>query len=196
MNEEATREMERMYRVSDQMITAHSLLGSSFRRRALGVDLIVLVGSGLSASLAFVDPTIARFLIPTSIPPQVAIGLISILVCIITLVQLRVDWSGKAALHSRAAESWAALKHELGRIKCNVDENADSEFTSFRSRYEAVTSGLVSVPEHTFATLKRRHKIKIEISRTLDSRPGAWVWLLHFRIWWRDNFRGKGGSNQ
>lgn len=188
MDEVITKEIDRMYRVSDMLITAHSVLRDRFRRWALGSDVVVLVGSGISASLAFVDPGIARMLALPSVPSQVLIGLISVVVCILTLVQLRVDWSGKAALHAKAAESWAALKHELGRLKCTADGTSSEEFASFRARYEAATSGLVALPDGMFASLKKRHKIKVEISKTLDMKPGAWIWLLRFRICWRDNF--------
>ncbi len=188
MTEETEQELERMYRVSDQMTTMHSILRDRFRGRALASDLTVLVGSGVAASFTFIDPSVAKVLNPFGVAVPILVGVLSLLIFILTLVQLRIDWNGKAALHSKAAESWATLKHELGRLKRKDAAATEAELAVFRAKYEAVTTGLVMIPDRQFAGLKRKHTLKIEISRALDRQPGAWIWFLRLRIWWRDNF--------
>jgi hypothetical protein len=38
---------------------------------------------------------------------------------------------------------------------------------------------------------KRRHKIKVALSKHLDAHPSASLLLTRLRFWFRDNFPGK-----
>ena len=138
------------------------------------------------------DPAVAKIVLPYGLPPSVLVGLAGIFIFVASLVQMKMDWNGRSALHGRAAESYLAVKHELGRIKCFSPEDHErlaAAFSSTRDRYEAIGSTTVSLPDRIFLKLKQIHRVKVEISKALDSNPGASILLLRLKFWWRDNIR-------
>lgn len=54
-------------------------------------------------------------------------------------------------------------------------------------QYRLVSDTLIQIPENDFLRLKRKHLIKVEISRQLDTAPGTSIFLLSLRLWFRDN---------
>ena len=62
-------------------------------------------------------------------------------------------------------------------------------------RYNTVSSMCIKIPESKFNKLKRKHKVKVEISTRLDEYPGSSILLLRLRIWIRDNLRCKEKRN-
>jgi hypothetical protein len=195
MPESLEGEIERMYRVSDLMVTAHSTLRDRYIFRARVTDIILLVGGGLVAAFTFLDPAVAKVVLPSNFPASVLVGLAGIGIFVASLVQMKMDWNGRSALHGRAAESYLSVKHELGRIKCFSAEDCkqmEAAFASTRDHYEAIGGTTISVPERLFPKLKQAYRLKVEISKALDARPGASILLLRFKIWWRDNVRGGG----
>lgn len=193
----ADSEIDRMYRVSDLMVTAHSTLRDRYLFRALLADVFLLIGGGLVAAFTFADPAVAKFLLPSSLPASVVVGLAGIGIFVASLVQMKMDWNGRGALHGRAAESYLSIKHELGRIRCiplDQREKIDETFAVIRDRYEAIGAATISLPDRLFIRLKQVHRLKAEISRVLDKQPGASILLLRLKFWWRDNIRVNRGD--
>jgi hypothetical protein len=193
MHDVLQNEIDRMFRVSDLMITVHSTLRDRYAFRARATDIVLLVGGALVAAFTFLDPGAARILLPSGLPAAVLVGLAGIGIFVASLVQMKMDWNGRSALHGRAAEAYLSIKHELGRAKCSLVEDprsVESAFASIRDRYEAIGISTISVPDRLFPRLKQIHRLKVEISKALDLRPGASILLLRWQFWWRDNIRG------
>src|SRR5580692_10714944 len=100
-------EVERIRRVSDQLCTAHAALRDRFKRRALCLDVIVLLSSAWLTALAFVDPRFDKWLIPFGIDSQLWIGMFGVTVFFLALIQLKVDWRGKVEAHSGSFHMYA-----------------------------------------------------------------------------------------
>jgi hypothetical protein len=182
-----------MYRVSDLMVTAHSTLRDRYLFRARVTDIVLLVGGALVAAFTFLDPAVPKVVLPSNFPASVLVGLAGIGIFVASLVQMKMDWNGRSALHGRAAESYLSVKHDLGRIKClSADEceKVGEAFASIRDHYEAIGGSTISVPERLFPRLKQIYRLKVDISKALDARPAASILLLRFKFWWRDNVRG------
>lgn len=176
-----------MYRVVDQMLTAHSALRDRFLRRALGLDLAILIPSAILVAGLFVDPEIARRVLPAKANTTLVLGIVSLIVFAASIVQIKVDWAGKAALHGKAFDALLSIKHALGRLHRIEDESQwESEFRVIRSTYELVGSLTVLIPDAEFLRLKRKHLLKIAVSKLLDKRPGAFAWYLRLTIILRD----------
>jgi hypothetical protein len=193
MHEVLQSEIDRMFRVADLMITVHSTLRDRYAFRARVADIVLLVGGALVAAFTFLDPAAARILLPSGLPASVLVGLAGIGIFVASLVQMKMDWGGRSALHGRAAEAYLVIKHEIGRAKCSLPEDPRSvefTFSSIRDRYEAIGATTISVPDRLFPRLKQIHSLKVEVSKALDLRPGTSILLLRFRLWWRDNIRG------
>lgn len=176
--------LERAIRVGDQSCTAYAHLRDKYRRYSFWLDLSVLLLSGWLASMVFVQPHIAVALSPKQVPSDIWIGLLSIGAFALSLVQLQVNWKGRAQLYQQAALSLSAfVKEHRSAVGTITGQQAEAAL----ARYSALTDGLEPIPESQFLVLKKKHRLKIELSRLLDEHPGASLPLWRLRIALRDN---------
>lgn len=182
-------EVERMRRVSDQMCSAHAALADRFRLMMTISDVVALLLSAWVSALAFVDPRIAPSLVPPGLEPVVWIGVIGLIIFAITLVQMRMDWRGSGEAHKRSLAMYAEVKREAGYLLASAEVIPPREFQRLAARYDMATDVGANVPEGSFLKLKRRHKLKVEISKLLDKQPGASISLTKLKILIRDNLQ-------
>ena len=176
--------LERAVRVADQSCTAYAALRDRHLRRSFWLDLSILLLSAWVVSMVFVQPRVALELSPKQIPSDIWIGLLSLLAFALSLVQLLVNWKGRAALYRQGAVSLSAFVKELRpRVATISEQEADAAL----ARYSALTDGLESIPESQFLVLKKRHLLKVEFSRLLDKHPGANLTLWRISVACRDN---------
>lgn len=179
-------ELERIARVSDMMCTAHAGLRDRYRARALWLDLAVVLPSAWLVALAFVEPRINITLTPPGLEPQIWTGLLAVLVFGLSIVQLRVDWKGRADAHARAFEGFADVKRDAGFLLASTPEITEQACRPIFARYGS--AGATPVPETQFLQQKRRHLLKVAVSKHLDGHPAASPLLARLRFWFRDNF--------
>jgi hypothetical protein len=183
-------ELERIHRVSDILCTGHAGLRDRFARRALLLDLSVLGLSTWLVALAFVEPRINISLTPVSMDPQLWGGLLAVFVFFLTIVQLKTDWKGRSDAHNRTMELYAEVKREAGYMLASglVEEVACRRVLA---RYDMASAVGVDIPERDFLPQKRRHNLKIALSKHLDHFPSASLWLTKIRFWFKDNRGGE-----
>lgn len=186
--------LERAVRVGDQSCTGYAYLRDKYRRFSFWLDLSILLLSGWLASMVFVQPHIAVALSPKQIPSDIWIGLLSILAFSLSLIQLQVNWKGRAQLYQQAASSLSAFVKEYRPL---VNTISEQQAEAALARYSVLTDGLEPIPENQFLPLKKKHRLKVELSRLLDNHPGANLMLWRIRIAWRDNaFLGEKKTTQ
>ena len=181
-------EMKRIRQVTDMLCTSHAILRDRFARRALILDLCVLALSTWIVALAFVDPVLNSMLTPPHISPTLWIGILSVCVFFLTLVQFKTDWKGRADAHRRTLDLYAEVKREAGYLMAS-GRCEEAECRRVLSRYDMASAVGIEVPENEFLALKQRHKRKVELSKGLDARPFTPLWLFRMRRSWRDTFR-------
>ena len=183
-------EMNRIRKVSDMLCTGHAVLRDRFSRRALILDLLILALSTWITALAFVDPLLNVKLTPFHILPTLWMGVLSIGVFFLSLVQFKTDWKGRADAHKRTLDLYAEVKREAGYLiasgKCD-----DAECRRVLSRYDLASAVGIEIPENDFLPLKQKHKRKLELSKKSDDSPWAFLWLLSLRRSWTENWKGK-----
>lgn len=182
-------EMKRVHRVSDMLCTAHAGLRNRYHKRALYLDMLILAVSLWLVALVFVDPAIDGKLTPFEIDGRLWIGCLSIGVFLLTLLHLKFDWRGKSVAHQRTLDMYATTKREATYVLAagQADEPAVRRVLV---SYDMASAVGMPVPEKEFLRQKKRHKIKIEISKRLDSRPSTSIYIMRLRLWWRDNLKG------
>lgn len=180
-------EVERIRRVSDQLCTAHAALRDRFRRRALILDIAILLASAWLTALAFTDPRFDKWLIPFGIDSKLWIGLFGVVVFFLTLIQFKVDWGGKAEAHTRSFNMYAEVKREAGYLLASNSEIPAREFQRLAARYDMASDVGTGVPEKDFLALKRQHLMKVKVSKFLDQNPGASVLLTKLKMFICDN---------
>jgi hypothetical protein len=176
--------LSRAVRVADQTCSGYAYLRDKYIRRALILDLAILLLSAWLASMVFVHPAVAIKLSPPALPPEIWIGLLSIVTFGLSLVQLLVDWKGRAQRYRHSLGTLSAFVREYRPLLASIEEDAAD---AALARYSTIADGLESIPERDFLRLKRMHLVKVEISRILDGKPGASLLLLRARMFLRDN---------
>lgn len=181
-------ELERIIRVSDLLVSAHSVLRDRYARWAFLNDITILGATLWLTALALVNPAIGIELTPHWVSNNLWHGLLAMLAFFLSIVQIRVDWKGKEYAHARACEAYSSLKREAinllaqGRLE-------EAEYKRILDRYESAGTLSIPIPQAEFNRLKRMHRIKREISAHLDIKPAASPLLLKIRLWCRDNLK-------
>src|SRR5258705_6080518 len=106
-------ELARALRVADMLTTCHCLLRDRFARRALVLDLTILVASVWLVAMAFVDPEIAKNFALLNFSPTITIGMLAVVTFVLSLLQLRTDWKYQSERFDQAAKAYAESKLEL-----------------------------------------------------------------------------------
>ena len=184
-------ELQRMLRVANQSITAHSILRDRFNARALLTDILILVSSAIVAVGTFTGDDILRMLMVGSESPKIILGLIAVGVFVLSLVQFKVGWKEKASAHAEAVKALSQVKAEIRRMLSSTSQITTHHFEVLAALYDTTNGNMVSIPESHFVSLKARHKRKVRISKILDRLPHASLPLLRLRLWWRDTIGAK-----
>lgn len=171
--------LNRTIRVSDQSCTAYALLRDRYRRRSAVLDIAILLLSAWVSAMVWVQPQIAEELTPRLVSRDMWIGLLSLTAFMLSLVQLQVNWKGRAASFHQAMSVLSTYVKELRPLRAGADETV---ITTALARYQAITEPLEPIPESDFLRLKQKHRIKLTMSRYLDSHPGANLSILRLAI--------------
>lgn len=178
----AENEHERKRRVIDQMITAHSVLRDRFKRRAFFLSISLLTAAVVLNACVFVrDDVLTGF----GLDPKranIVLGVASAFTFLISLIEVRVDWSGQSRLHEDGVKKLFRLKLALCKLDEATQEDAPHKNEKQNEEFERVMSEIVPLPEGEFNSLKARHRFKVELSKRIDQHPSAPLWWLRLRL--------------
>lgn len=186
-----THELKRIHRVSDMLCSAHAAMRDRQARKAKILDISILGLSIWLLALVFVDPAISVAVTPLHLNPTLWLGLVSVLTFFLSMLQVKVDWKGQADKHAQALAMYASVKRECSYLLASERVLPKHECHSVLAKYEMAGSLGVEIPEQDFLKQKRRHLLKIEISKHLDTHPSASILILGLQLWWRDNHKTK-----
>ena len=188
MSDSLEEELRRRKRISDMMLTAHSVLRDRFWMRAAAFDIILLALSAILCGTVFLDPALVRHFHLEPEATRAILGACSILVFILSIIGLRVDWKERSARHQQACRALADIKAKSRELMGAPEERQAKETPEFLRVSGFLMSELTPIPDVEFVELKAKHRQKVEISRLLDTYPSAPVWLLRWKLRCRDSF--------
>jgi hypothetical protein len=175
------------------LCSGHAALRDRYSRRALLLDVTILGLSTWLVALAFVQPRISVSLTPFRVDPALWVGLLAIGTFFLSLIQIKVDWKKRSDAHRLSCSMYADVHREVGYALASANESAEEEYRRLLARYDMATASSVELQERAFLPQKKRHMLKIAISKRLDTHPGSSIVLIRVRFWLKDNFgRGKG----
>ena len=176
--QEFRAELEHIRRVSDMLVTGHANLRDRYNRRATLLDLAVMALSTWLTAVVFIEPRINVKLIPFGIDPQIWVGFLGIFTFFLSIVQLRVDWKGRADAHKRSFDLYSEVKRECD-TSCLAGD-ADGRQLPARSFAVRPSDG---GRERLFRRASSWHRReitsgKVEIGEHLDKHPSASILLV------------------
>jgi len=190
-------ELERIHRVSDQMVTMHSALRDEYTTKYCVLDCALFASSIVLVGFVWVDPQLLHWFSDNPSGFRFLIGGLSLATFFLSLVSFRVDWKAKADSHRHAAEVYSQVEIECRHLLNSFDSATDTEIHKLLARYIDLGEVCVKIPESSFLRLKQKHKMKILISKHLDEYPASSIKLFKLRTWWANNFKNvKKYSNQ
>jgi len=179
---ELKKEIVRIRRVSDMLVSMHSVLRDEYSRKSIVVDCSLFGSSIILVALVFTDPLLLDWLPLSAIASRILLGVFALVTFFISLVIFRVDWKSRSELHKYAAEMYSNIKLESQEILATFESASDVDIQRLLIRYKYLGQICVAIPDSSFLRLKNKHKTKVAISKYLDDNPGASLWVLRLRI--------------
>lgn len=141
--------------------------------------------------MTFVEPKIGVTLAPAGIESTIWIGLLSIGVFFLSVIQLLVNWKGKADNYQKSLMGLSGFVKSARPLVRLGDSASQADIESALATYHQTSEWMEPIPENMFLSLKQKHLRKVEISKALDHSPSASILRLKIYFWIRDNFSGK-----
>jgi hypothetical protein len=104
----------------------------------------------------------------------------------LTVLQIKTDWKARADAHRRTLDLCAEVKREAGYALAS-EKIDDAAFRRVLSRYDMASAVGIEVPEAEFLKLKKRHQLKVAVSKQLDEHPSSSLVLMRIKLWISDN---------
>ena len=187
--EDQKNELERIRRVSDMLVSMHSVLRDEYSKKSTVIDCSLFGSSIILVALVFVDPLLLGWLPLSATASRILLGVFALITFFISLVIYRVDWKSKSELHKHAAETYSNIKLECQELLSTFETASDIDIQRLLIRYRYLGQICVAIPDSSFLRLKNKHKMKVAISKYLDDNPGTCLWLLKMRIWFVNIFK-------
>lgn len=173
-------EYERMFRVIDQSLTAHSILRRRYQVRNRSLTLLIVILSAGATAFTFADLDESFSILGLTWALNRWIGLLGLAIFILGLIDLVVDWRRSEWAHSDAYRRLAELKNRFRGVFMR-DDSVESESDDLVAEYQRVMTTIEPIPDRQFNSLKARHYRKVALSRLITERPGAplgYLWVL------------------
>lgn len=190
MNERALSiadEVRSIGRRADQACSVHAYLRDRYERRARLLDYGLMATAAYLLGLSFVEPVIGLRL-SLGADPKILIASLSLITFFLSIVQFKNDWKIKAQEHADSFQEHATIKSDCRAITSGARAATAPELQRIRDRYDLIAEIGTHIPENQFVKGKARHLRKVYVSKYLDSHPGAFAWLVAFKLLLRDNF--------
>lgn len=181
-------EINRMYKICDKMVTYHSKLRDENYLKSLIADISLLSFSVVLIALTFISQTVVSHKL-YGIKISYILKALSILVFILSLIQLKFDWRSKVTDHAEAAKAYFEMKDNLRLLRDKKEEVRTLEYEETKKIFSNIGKYNIHIPDGEFLRLKHYYKVKEYISKYLDEHPGASPLWLKIILYFRDNFR-------
>ena len=156
----------------------HHDLRDGYLRRSRTAEIILLFASVAFCATTFSGDALYQWLQLSPTGAKLGLGVAAVGAFAASTVLLVIDWKGRAARHEDAAGRWASV---VAKFR---EEQSDSGCWPAESRerlhqsYWRAGEESVDIPDRRFNRLKARYLMKVEVSKRIQSWPGAPRWVL------------------
>lgn len=186
MSEEeiSKNENDRQYRLIDQGLSMHSILRDRYARRATLLNCGLIGTSIFLCAFAFACDQAFTVI---GVSPEIAksaLGFLSVVVLILSIIEFRVGWEGKASLHLEATQHLGELKLKYRKAWTENQGNDTKQNGRLSREYEKLQSLLPPIPENKFLSLKKEHEFKRLLSQRVSQHTKTPLWFLRLQMQW------------
>jgi len=178
-------ELKRIHRVSDMMVTAHLLMMEKFKFLSQLSELFLFICSLSLTVIVFTDSALLITYLGKHY--NLIIGIFSILTLILSFLASQFNWKVLAERHRSASDTYKNLKFTAADLIADIVDKDNTDVEKFLEKYYNLTSFVIGIPERAFLRCKRKHKIKVKISKYLDDHPSTSILCLKIKLWLQDN---------
>lgn len=194
MSKFSVAEFERMWRVVDQSISAHSILRDRYSRWERWYTLLILAFSIAATAGAFASEAANIHIGPVTGHIAIWLGVLTSGIFFLTLVDLTVDWRRQAWDHEDSARLLSELRLKMRSATVTDDETEVESEIDLRLAYKETMALTKPIPENKFLSMKARHHRKVAVSKLIDTHKGAPMLYLKLLAAVR-GIRGKSDGN-
>jgi hypothetical protein len=184
-------EIERRFRVADQMVTMYSVLRDQYSARATGLTLGIMGSSVILCACTFLPDDALVWVGLSPLGTKVIFGFFSSFILFLSIAELKVDWKERSRLYGEAAESVVGLKARYRDLRNCIGQPSPGVIHELASQYDSIMASLPRIPDLQFAKLKAYHVKKIGLSQLIDSKPGRPLWILRLQLMWKGSYGKK-----
>lgn len=181
--------IEKKLRVVDMMCSMHSVLHKKYARRAVFLDVCVMVFSSILFSFTFSEPNTLSDIGVSERMFKYINRASSVCVFCLSIAAIIIDWRGKSANHKQAFDVSNSLKSELRNA---LEFGGDSEKRDACKNADRSLAALVPIPDSDFLRLKAWHLHKIAVSKALSENPSSFAFIASLKL----RIRGLTNSKQ
>jgi hypothetical protein len=177
-------EIERRYRVADQMVTMYSVLRDRYSARATGLTLGIMGSSVILCACTFLPDNALVAVGLSPLGTKVVLAVFSSFILFLSIAELKVDWKERSSVFGEAAENVAGLKAKYRAVRNSSGHPSSEVIHELAIQYDSIMASLPGVPDLQFAKLKAYHLKKIRLSQMIDTKPGCPLWILRLKLMW------------
>ena len=175
-------EHDREYRVIDQLLSMHAYIAQTKESQALWLSLGLVFSSVITCGFTFADDATIRLLGIGAGREKFILGVASILLLGLSILELKVDWGGVARAHKDAFHRLSLLKAKYRKLYASQIADKQLPWTELSKEYTDTLASVVEIPEKSFAKLKAHHRYKVALSLEIDEHPAVPIFLLRISL--------------
>ena len=185
-------ELERKYRVTNMMISMHSILHHRYKTKSLIGSIFFLLTAIILNAFIFFDYDYLSFIGLTAVYIKNIVSISSFLIFLLSIVFMLVDWSKKSEQHLQAINQLSRLLNELRAI-LNIEDSSILKHKTelFDELYNQTNETVPKIPDRKFNYLKARHYKKVEISKFIDKHKGKSYFIIRILFFFEKTFKAK-----
>jgi hypothetical protein len=146
------------------------------------LDIILIVSSIILLNFIFADQSYLCNFGISKYHTKIILGLSSISVSCLSLLSYVIDWRGKKVCHDQAFKILIDLKEEWRIIFINKESIKYENAIRLEEKTALILNQCISIDDKLFNRLKKKHYMKVALSRAISDNPNLPLFLLKFYL--------------
>ncbi|GHU80703.1 hypothetical protein FACS189468_1220 [Spirochaetia bacterium] len=180
------KDLEKSKKIIDMMATMHSVLSNKYRILSFILDALLIIFSLILLSCVFIDPALLNNIGVDANISRIIIGAATILVTCMSFFPYILDWKGKKNDHDQAFTTLINLKSKWRIFLLDKNNHTNDDAIKLEEEKSLILQHLIIIDDSKFNKLKKKHYMKVYISRMTSNYPAIPIFLIKIWLFIRD----------